>query len=124
MPKLLDFDVFCEPLPEVTSTKVVDKKKFHADGLFSEQIFGPVKNYACQCDVYHGVSRSGGVCEKCGVPITNSDERRRRFAKIKLPIPVVNPILFDLISTIGGSSLYIQIMIRFEWFLPLTLPRA
>ena len=43
MPKILDYRSFCEDLPEVTSLKTIGKKKFHPDGLFSEQIFGPVK---------------------------------------------------------------------------------
>ena len=39
MPRFLDNNSFCENLKEVTSTKILDKKKFHPKGLFSEQIF-------------------------------------------------------------------------------------
>ncbi len=105
MPKLLDCDKFCEGLREVTSAKVILKKKFHPDGLFSEQIFGPVKNYTCQCGTYFGISKSGGKCEICNVDIVNSYERRKRFAKITLPMPVVNPVFYDLLIELGGSSL-------------------
>ncbi len=105
MPSLLDYNSFCEELKEVTSVKALDKKKFHANGLFSEQIFGPVKNYTCQCGTYYGISKSGGTCSDCGVDILNSDIRRKRFAKIVLPIPVINPIFFDLINHIGGNIL-------------------
>lgn len=105
MPKILDYHNFCEDLEEVTSLKTFGKKKFHSKGLFSEQIFGPVRNYTCQCGVYHGVSKSGGTCADCGVDIVNSDERRKRFAKIILPIPVVNPLFYDLLVDLGGRNL-------------------
>jgi len=105
MPKLLDLGAFCEDLKEITSSKIIDKRKFHSEGLFSEQIFGPVKNYTCQCDVYHGVSRSGGTCKICGVDIVNSDVRRKRFAKIVLPVQIVNPIMYDLVIDIAGNKL-------------------
>ena len=105
MPKLLDLNNFCEDLKEITSSKIMDKKKFHSEGLFSEQIFGPLKNYTCSCGKYYGVSRSNTTCKICGVDIVNSNERRSRFAKIILPIPVVNPIFYDLLSSIGGNIL-------------------
>jgi len=105
MPKILNYHSFCEHLPEVTSLKTIGKKKFHPDGLFSEQIFGPVKNYTCQCGTYYGVSKSGGKCDLCGVDIANSDERRKRFAKIVLPIKVVNPLMYDLLADIGGKNI-------------------
>jgi len=105
MPKLLDQKKFCEDLKEVTSPKPIIKRRFHPDGLFSEQIFGPIKNYTCQCGTYYGVSKSGGTCPICEVDILSSVERRRRFAKITLPIPVVNPLFYDLLVNLGGSDL-------------------
>jgi len=105
MPKVLDYAQFCEDLEEVTSLKVFGKKKFHPQGLFSEQIFGPLKNYTCQCGTYYGLSKSGGKCSTCGVDIINSDVRRTRFAKIGLPIPVVNPLFYDLVVEVGGKTL-------------------
>jgi len=103
MPKLLDILSFSEDLKEITSSKIIDKKKFNPLGLFSEQIFGPIKNYTCQCGIYYGISRSGSVCKDCGVDIVNSDVRRKRFAKIVLPIQIINPIMYDLIVDIGGG---------------------
>jgi len=105
MPKILNYAKFCENLEEVTSLKTFGKKKFHSNGLFSEQIFGPVRNYTCQCGTYHGVSKSGGTCKECDVDIVNSDERRKRFAKIVLPTPVVNPLFYDLLVDIAGRTL-------------------
>lgn len=104
MPKILDQELFCENLDEITSLKTFNKRKFHSNGLFSEQIFGPIKNYTCQCGTYHGVSKNGSVCNICGVNIVNSNKRREKFAKITLPIPVVNPIFYDLIVYMGGQT--------------------
>jgi DNA-directed RNA polymerase subunit beta' len=104
MPSLLDINEFSAELKEVTSIKMMAKKKFHPKGLFSEQIFGPVRNYTCQCGTYYGISGAGGTCAICEVDIVNSDERRRKFARIILPFPVVNPIFYELIADIGGSK--------------------
>jgi len=105
MPKILDYNSFCENLDEVTSLKTFGKKKFHPDGLFSEQIFGPVKNYTCQCGRYYGISQTGDNCDTCKVDIVNSDARRKRFAKITIPVSVVNPVFYDLIVELGGKNL-------------------
>ena len=105
MPKILDYGQFCENLEEVTSLKTIGKRKFHPEGLFSEQIFGPVKNYTCQCGTYYGVSKSGGRCEICKVKIINSDARRTTFARITLPMKVVNPLFYDLLVDLGGKNL-------------------
>jgi len=104
MPKILNYADFCENLDEVTSLKTFGKKKFHPAGLFSEQIFGPVRNYTCQCGIYHGVSKSGGKCAECGVAVINSDSRRKTFAKIVIPIQVVNPLFYDLLVDLAGRG--------------------
>jgi DNA-directed RNA polymerase subunit beta' len=39
------------------------------------------------------------------VDIVNSDERRKRYAIIKLPFPVVNPLFYDLLVDLGGKNL-------------------
>ena len=107
MPKILNYSEFCDTLDEVTSLKVIAKKKYHPEGLFSEQIFGPIKNYTCQCGTYYGPShqKTGGKCDLCKVDIVNSDVRRKRFAKIRIPIPVVNPLFYDLLVEVGGKTL-------------------
>ena len=107
MPKLLDVKNFINnpiELKEVSSIKIYSKNKFHPEGLFSEQIFGPVKNYTCQCGVFHGSGKEGSICNICKVDIVSSTVRRERFAKITLPIKVVNPIFYDLLVTCGGTS--------------------
>lgn len=106
MSKLLDSHEFCRDLKEIKTSKLVNNRgKFIEDGLFSEQIFGPVKNYTCQCNIFHGKSKAGKVCKKCGVEIIGSGERRKRFAKIILPMDIVNPIFYDLVTTVGGMKI-------------------
>jgi len=102
MPELFNIDEFCKDLPEVTSSKIKEKGKFSPHGLFSEQIFGPVTNYTCQCGKYSGPSSPVEKCDICGVEITSSIERRRRFAKIVLPLKVVNPTFYNLIAVTAG----------------------
>lgn len=60
------------------------------DGLFSERIFGPVKDFECYCGKYKKVKYSGIVCEKCGVEVTRSSVRRERMGHIKLATPVAH----------------------------------
>ncbi len=104
MPKLINRE-FIKIIKEVKTSKILDKKNFHKDGLFSEQIFGPLKNYICQCGIYWGPSNSNKKCPVCHVDITSNRERRKRFAKIILPIPVVNPIFYDLLVSLGKSEI-------------------
>ena len=58
------------------------------DGLFSERIFGPMKDWECYCGKYKRVRYKGVVCDKCGVEITRSIVRRERMGHIKLATPV------------------------------------
>ena len=104
MPRLINRE-FIKTIKEVTTSKMLDKKNFHKNGLFSEQIFGPLKNYICQCGIYWGPSNSNKKCPTCHVDIVSNRERRKRFAKIVLPIPVVNPIFYDLLISLGKSEI-------------------
>ncbi len=58
------------------------------DGLFSERIFGPTKDYECYCGKYRRVRYKGVVCDKCGVEVTHSSVRRERMGHINLAAPV------------------------------------
>ena len=105
MPLLLDITEFCKDLPEIKSKNVITRRKFHSEGILSEQIFGPVKNYTCQCGTYYGSSSGIDKCKLCGVDVVKSIERRRRFARIHLPFKVINPIFYDLVVWLGGKEL-------------------
>src|SRR5512141_3009690 len=54
------------------------------DGLFSERIFGPTKDYECYCGKYRKIRYKGVVCDKCGVEVTRSAVRRERLGHITL----------------------------------------
>ena len=56
-------------------------------GLFCEQIFGPVKDYACPCGRYKKIRYQGITCEKCHVEIISKEWRRERMGHIELVAP-------------------------------------
>src|SRR3989344_6130697 len=58
------------------------------DGLFSERIFGPTKDWECYCGNYKRVRYKGVVCDKCGVEVTRSIVRRERMGHITIAAPV------------------------------------
>lgn len=60
------------------------------EGLFSEVIFGPEKDYQCYCGKYKKPRFKGIVCDKCGVEVTHSSVRRERIGHIKLACPVAH----------------------------------
>ncbi len=60
------------------------------DGLFSERIFGPTKDYECYCGKYKKVRYKGVTCEKCGVEVTRAIVRRERMGHITLAAPVTH----------------------------------
>lgn len=60
------------------------------DGLFSERIFGPTKDYECYCGKYKKIRYKGIVCEKCGVEVTRAVVRRERMGHITLATPVAH----------------------------------
>ena len=64
--------------------------KPEAEGLFCQQIFGPVKDFECACGKYKRIKNRGIVCEKCGVEVGSSDVRRERMGHIKLAMPVAH----------------------------------
>ncbi len=63
-------------------------QKPEKDGLFSERIFGPSKDWECYCGKYKKIRYKGIVCDKCGVEVTRSIVRRERMGHIELASPV------------------------------------
>ena len=64
--------------------------KMEKDGLFSENIFGPTKDYECFCGKYKRIRYRGVICDKCGVEVTQSRVRRERMGHINLAAPVTH----------------------------------
>src|SRR5947209_3241804 len=75
---------------EVTKPETINYRtlKPEKDGLFSERIFGPVKDWECSCGKYKGVRFKGIVCDRCGVVVARSRVRRERMGHIELASPV------------------------------------
>ena len=58
------------------------------DGLFCARIFGPVKDWECNCGKYKRMKHRGVTCEKCGVEVIQARVRRERMGHIELVSPV------------------------------------
>ena len=73
--------------PETINYRTLKPEK---DGLFCEKIFGPVKDWECNCGKYKRVRYKGIVCDRCGVEVTKSKVRRERMGHIELAAPVAH----------------------------------
>ncbi len=64
---------------EVKKPETINYRTFkpERDGLFCAKIFGPVKDYECNCGKYKRMKHRGIVCEKCGVEVIQSKVRAR-----------------------------------------------
>lgn len=71
-------------------------QKPEKDGLFCERIFGPVKDYECNCGKYKRVRYKGIVCDRCGVEVTLSSVRRHRMGHIELAVPVAHTLFYQV----------------------------
>ena len=75
------------------------------DGLFCARIFGPIKDYECNCGKYKRMKHHGIVCEKCGVEFISSKVRRERLGHIELASPVAHIWFFKSLPSRIGSIL-------------------
>ncbi len=90
---------------EVRKPETINYRTFkpERDGLFCAKIFGPVKDYECNCGKYKRMKHRGVVCEKCGVEVIQSKVRRERMGHISLASPVAHIwFLKSLPSRIGN----------------------
>ncbi|MSP25849.1 MAG: DNA-directed RNA polymerase subunit beta' [Myxococcales bacterium] len=90
---------------EVRKPETINYRTFkpERDGLFCAKIFGPVKDYECNCGKYKRMKHRGIVCEKCGVEVIPSKVRRERIGHITLASPVAHIwFLKSLPSRIGN----------------------
>jgi DNA-directed RNA polymerase subunit beta' len=89
---------------EVTKPETINYRTFkpERDGLFCERIFGPVKDWECNCGKYKRIRFRGIVCDRCGVEVTQSKVRRERMGHIELAVPVSHIWFFKSVpSRIG-----------------------
>ena len=71
--------------PETINYRTFKPEK---DGLFCEKIFGPTRDWECNCGKYKRIKHKGIVCDRCGVEVTLSKVRRERMGHIDLATPV------------------------------------
>jgi len=92
---------------EVTKPETINYRSFkpERDGLFCEKIFGPVKDWECNCGKYKGIRYRGVICDKCGVQVTLSRVRRERMGHIQLAVPVAHIWFFKSLPSRMGYLL-------------------
>ncbi|MBI3292364.1 MAG: DNA-directed RNA polymerase subunit beta' [Elusimicrobia bacterium] len=75
---------------EVRKPETINYRTFkpERDGLFCERIFGPVRDWECNCGKYKWIKNKGVICDRCGVEVTESKVRRERMGHIELAVPV------------------------------------
>jgi len=69
------------------------------DGLFCEKIFGPVRDWECNCGKYKGIKFKGITCDRCGVVLDHSSVRRERMGHIDLAAPVTHIWFFKAVPS-------------------------
>ena len=77
---------------EVKKPETINYRTFkpEKDGLFCERIFGPTKDWECNCGKYKRIRHRNVVCDRCGVEVTLSRVRRERLGHIELASPVTH----------------------------------
>ncbi|MFO7675555.1 MAG: DNA-directed RNA polymerase subunit beta' [bacterium] len=84
-------------------------QKPERDGLFCERIFGPVKDYECNCGKYKKIRYKGIQCDRCGVEVTTSAVRRQRMGHIDLVVPVAHTLFYQVPPSKVGLMLALSI---------------
>ena len=86
---------------EVKKAETVNYRtlKPEKDGLFCEKIFGPVRDWECNCGKYKGIKFKGITCDRCGVTIDRSSVRRERMGHIELATPVTHIWFFKTVPS-------------------------
>lgn len=92
---------------EVKNPETLNYRTFKPEkgGLFCEKIFGPTKDWECNCGKYKRIKHKGIVCDRCGVEVTHSRVRRERMAHIELAVPVSHVWFFKCMPSRIGMIL-------------------
>ena len=109
---------------EVKKAETINYRSFRPEpeGLFCESIFGPQKDWECNCGKYKRIKHKGIICDRCGVEITQQRVRRERLGYIQLAAPVSHIWYFKGIpSRIGTfcelSSRQVELVLYFDAFI-------
>nr|AHF24959.1 DNA-directed RNA polymerase subunit beta' [uncultured bacterium Contig1477] len=97
---------------EVTKPETINYRtlKPERDGLYCERIFGPTKDWECNCGKYKRIKfkDKDKICDKCGVQVTRAKVRRERMGHIQLAAPVSHIWYFKGIPSRMGMLLDIS----------------
>ncbi len=77
---------------EIKNPETINYRTFKPEkgGLFCERIFGPIRDWECNCGKYKRIKHKGVICDRCGVEVTLSRVRRERMGHIELAVPVTH----------------------------------
>ncbi|MBN1688912.1 MAG: DNA-directed RNA polymerase subunit beta' [Candidatus Omnitrophica bacterium] len=92
--------------PETINYRTLKPEK---DGLFCERIFGPTRDWECNCGKYKRIKHKGIVCDRCGVEVTQSKVRRERMGHIELVTPVSHIWFFKTMPSRIGNLLDLSV---------------
>jgi DNA-directed RNA polymerase subunit beta' len=92
--------------PETINYRTLKPEK---DGLFCERIFGPTKDYECNCGKYKRIKHKGIICDRCGVEVTHSRVRRERMGHIELVSPCTHVWFFKVMPSPMAAILQMNI---------------
>ena len=79
------------------------------DGLFCEKIFGPVRDWECNCGKYKGIKFKGITCDRCAVTVDRSSVRRERMGHIELATAVTHIWFFKTVPSRMSALLDISL---------------
>ncbi len=92
---------------EVKNPETINYRTFKPEkgGLFCERIFGPVRDWECNCGKYKRIKHRGVICDRCGVEVTLARVRRERMGHIELAVPVSHIWFFKCMPSRMGLML-------------------
>jgi len=117
-------DILSWSYGEVTKPETINYRtqKPEREGLFSEAIFGPTKDWECYCGKYKRIRYKGIICDRCGVEVTRSIVRRERMGHIKLAAPVAHiwflrGVPSKIASVLGTSLIELERVVYFASYM-------
>jgi len=92
---------------EVKNPETINYRTFKPEkgGLFCERIFGPIRDWECNCGKYKRIKHKGVICDRCGVEVCLSRVRRERMGHIDLAVPVSHIWFFKCMPSRLGMVL-------------------
>ena len=113
---------------EVKKAETINYRSFRPEpeGLFCEAIFGPQKDWECNCGKYKRIRHKGIICDRCGVEITQQRESVETGSDISNSLPPypiygtsrdfhhvsVFSVVFPHVMLNGSSILKVLLLLR------------